>query len=127
MPKYIAKITPFILTSLLLTSCAQIQQPRLTPEAKSSIKSTRVIVNSTQTKIMVRHNNIFNSDLPDPYSPMDRGAILVHYNGTPMNQGLAGILLVEGIKSVQDSRSDKAIAPVKNKLDEINFHLMKKM
>lgn len=101
------KIT-LILASILLTSCATIPQPRPTLQDKQSIKSTHVMLNTNQTRISMRHNNPFNSDMYDPYSPRDTGAI-VHSNPGFMPPNLVGLLMVEGIKSAQEHSAKKSM------------------
>lgn len=117
----ISEIALLSLTSILLSSCTNIQQPRLTKDNMKSIKSTRLVLNTNQTEIMVRRNNLFNSDLPDPYSPMDNGAILTHHDGTPLTTNLLTMLIIDGTKSMQDYSNKKSISSEKKNLTEINY------
>lgn len=120
--KYLIR-TVFILPILLvLTACVPMpQRQALTVQDRSSIKSNRVLLNTTQREIVVHQNNIFSSDVSDPYEPMDSGPIVVHHATYAAGGGLMGALMVEGMKYHDAGKALKAIGPVQSALGNFDY------
>lgn len=107
---------------LLLASCATTPtRHSLNNQDKVSIKSSRILLNTTQREIVMQHNNWFHSDLADPYAPMDSGAIVKHNAPVNPNNGLIGALIVSGIQHSQAGSAIKSMAPVRMTLENFDF------
>ena len=116
-----AKFILIIFTALCLNACSTISaRQALNNQDKMNIQSNRILLNSTQREIVMKHNNWFNSNLPDPYAPMDGGAI-VHRNHADRPLNLMSDLLVTGIQYNQASTTLSSMASVRIILEDFNF------
>ncbi len=100
----------------LLTSCATIP-PRhaLNDDDKRNIHSNNILLNSNQHEIVMRHNNWFDSDLPDPHLPMPSGPIVPQAGITSFPPT---VLIVKGIQSHLGSI---AISPIRSTIKDFDF------
>lgn len=120
---YNYKFLLIFFAGLFLTACAANTTPIrqvLNNHDKVNIKSNRILLNSTQREIVMQHNNWFNSDLEDPYAPMDSGPIL-HHNDASVPPGLLNALVIAGIQHHQARSALTSMASVRNVLEDFDF------
>lgn len=115
------KIYVIFTAILFLNACSTIS-PRLpfNKQNRNSIHSTRVMLNSTQREIVMEHNNWFDSEVPDPYAPMDSGPI-VHHNIGLQPQDLIGTLIDVSVKNYHANYALSSMAPLRNNLEDYDF------
>ncbi len=119
--KSLLKFFVLLQVILLLTACAS-QRQTLTLQNRRTIKSDNVLVNTTQRNIRMREMSFLNSDVPSPYAPMDKGAIV---KPTPAQAGagggLIGGLIVASIQHSDVNDAMKGIMPVQEALGDFNY------
>ncbi|CAN5363264.1 hypothetical protein BH10PSE19_BH10PSE19_20620 [soil metagenome] len=122
MIKHYAKIFLVMFFVLILNACTTTSRQALNNQDKTNIKSTRILLNTAQREIIIQHNNWFNSDLPDPYAPLDGGAIVhtSNYNYNPA-AGVLGNVLVSAVQSAQNHTTLRSMDPIRNTLQDFNF------
>lgn len=120
--KYLIKIICSLPIFLVLTACVPTpQRQALSVQDRTSIKSNRVLLNTTQREIVIHQNNMFSSDISDPYEPMDSGPIVVHHATYPIGGGLMGALMVEGVKYHDAGKALKSVGPVQSAMGNFDY------
>lgn len=119
--KIFIKSFVFLPTFALLASCAVDQRQALNMQDRNTIKSSHVLVNSTQREIRYTGSNWFSADLPDPYSPLDMGAIVKPDTDYNAGEGVLAALVVSGIQQHSAGKSIKEISSVRSALNNFNF------
>ncbi len=120
--KNFIKIAVFLPVFLVLVACVPTpQRQALSIQDKSSIKSNRVLLNTTQREIVMHQNLWLDSDLSDMYEPMDSGPIVTHTETVAAGGGLLGDLMVEGIKHHDAGNAVKLMDPAQSALGDFDY------
>ncbi|HLB56536.1 MAG TPA: hypothetical protein VJK30_04325 [Coxiellaceae bacterium] len=105
---------------LLLAACAiEPQRQALSTQNKKKIHSTQAVLNTTQKGIRLEQNDMFTSNRPDPYDPMDSGPIVT--SSSPVAIDLTSDVILSSIQNHDISGSKKEITPVRNALGNFNY------
>lgn len=109
----------------LLSACQTSGNVMLSSSEKSNIRATKIIVNSTQHTVVMKHNNWFSDSIPDPYFPMDAGSIVHSTSGyNPYGAGssnLIGKLAISAIKEHGEKVAATSIVPLRQALGDFDY------
>ena len=106
---------------LQLTGCTPYQRIPYTPAAKQQIKSTHMLVNGVQNKLIIHNNNKFHQHSPSPYAPMPEGAIVATPAPAALNGSLASIIVVAVAENHDSKNSNKHVDPILRKNLGFNY------
>lgn len=106
---------------LLLAACSIApQRQALSLQSRQEIKSTKILLNTTQQRIRIQQNNWFSSEKPDPYNLMDSGAI-VRQNASAVSPYPLSDIVVDAEEDHKTNESKNTIAFISKKLGGFNY------
>lgn len=107
--------------TVLIAGCAVPQRQPLSLHDRNQIKSSKLILNTAQREIAMQHTNWFSDDLPDPYQPMDSGAIVQRNSGAQSPNGLLNQLIIAGIEHHGATTAQKKLTPIRQALGSFDY------